>query len=220
MVRMERIGSCQYCLACTCTSTVSVKLTRSITDADVLIRNPLIPLHALLPPDVDAFILGAEDFNGFNSGNMLYRCGLDLIAYLSRAIVVSDDITRAYDTAQSQSGSGSAPADMETPPSDQRALCLTLESNPIYADRFFHYPQHWLNAYPPDIQPMQLNTHMVADDKYRTDLDQFLESEREIMDRMRLMTLEEVRSEEVSVGNVAKEHWKTARVGLPKCIWV
>jgi hypothetical protein len=159
-------------------------------------------------------MLGAEDFNGFNSGNLLYRCGLDLIAFLSRTIVKSDDMIRAYSYDKVD------PVGIESPPSDQRAICLTLQDHPTYANRFYHYPEHWLNAYPSKLVPMQLNTHMVASNKYQTDLEQFTESERLTMEHIRSMTPEDVKSEEERVGNSAREHWKTAKVGAPKCFWV
>ena len=190
----------------------------STTDADVLIRNPAIPLHALLPTDPAALILGTEDFNGFNSGNMLYRCGRDLIAFLSHAIALSYQIAREYDVAQDVGGGELF--DIETPPSDQRALCLTLEQQSSFADRFFHYPSHWLNAYLPDLRDMQLNSHLVADDKYRADLDQFLISEREGWGRLEEMSTAEIIVTVESVKSQAEDYWKDAKTGLPHCIWV
>jgi hypothetical protein len=216
------------------------KLTHRITDADVLVIDPSIPLHALLPaenahPDVQAFIVGSEDGNGFNSGNMIYRCNLDLAAFLAHTIALSDDITRAYDIALAEvSLSNGKDPKVETPPSDQRAVCLVLEQEEAYSSRFFHYPQEWLNSY--DLPPksnaplggsesenpirIQLHTHLVANNKYRTEYSKYIEVERSNWEKLIQMSSGELEERVWQVQEVAHDHWQTARVGLPKCIWI
>lgn len=206
-----------------------------MTDADVLFRNPFIPVHSLLPPDrpddtrPPPLIVGTEDFNGFNSGNIIYRVGPDLISFISHAFAIADDVTRRYEAEKSrQEGNGKGDGNInmdgwETPPSDQRALCLTLEAKVEYSTRFYHYDTGWLNAYPgwelPDDRVM-LNTHMVADHKYRSEFDEYRGYWDEIYGKMLSATPEEVVKETIRVRKVAEEWWKTARVECPKCTWI
>lgn len=194
-----------------------------------MIVDPTVPLHSLLP-DKDAreevgpaFIIGSEDGNGYNSGNMIYRCGIELAAYLSHTIAISDDITKDYDKVMRDSPDGKEPHDIETPPSDQRALCLVLEGFPTYANRFYHYPQRWLNSYDlprDDSSDIQLHTHLVAGRKYRAEYDEYLEKNMIGWTRLNGMTRQEVEQKVKDVKETARAWWETARTGLPKCIWI
>lgn len=191
--------------------------------------DPTVPLHSLLPDDNvrkeigRAFIIGSEDANGYNSGNMIYRCGIELAAYLSHTLAISDDVTKNYDKVMSESPDGKEPHGIETPPSDQRALCLVLEDRPTYASRFFHYPQRWLNSY--DLPQkndlgVQLHTHLVAGRKYRANYDEYVAEETVGWRRLNSMTGQDAIQRASDVHSRAADWWKDARVGLPKCIWI
>lgn len=156
---------------------------------------------------------------------MIYRCDLELAAYLSHAIAISDDITKNYDKVMRQSPDGKEPHDVETPPSDQRALCLVLEAVPEYASRFYHYPQGWLNSYdiPKDDgagAPIQLHTHLVAGRKYRAEYNEYTLQWEKGWSRLISMTREESERRVIKVEQIAANWWTSARIGLPKCIWI
>lgn len=184
--------------------------------------NPLVPIHALIPddnmlPSPPPLILGTSDWNGFNSGVMMYRCHLDTVAFLSQALTLSDDITREYLKA-AETGST---AGMETPPSDQRAVCLVLEKQQAFRSRFYRYPQHWLNNYdlPSDKASLSLHIHLVADNKYQHDLSPYLNAERDVLQSMEV--------EDVNLDRVVEDYkeqasawWLTGNLAMPKCIWI
>jgi hypothetical protein len=204
-------------------------LISRITDADVLVVDPSVPLHSLIPsdsayPDITPLIVGSEDSNGYNSGNMLYRCDINLAVYLARTIALSDTITKEYEAAMAEVALlEMTKPKLETPPSDQRALCLVLEQDEAFSRRFFHYPQVWLNSY--DIfesgeGKVQLHSHLVAGRKYRDEYKEWLEKWDENWTRLKGMGLVELDERVREIKNIADEWWKTARTGLPKCIWI
>jgi hypothetical protein len=201
-----------------------------------MVVDPSVPLHALIPADDNdarypgpALILGSEDWNGFNSGNMVYRVGVEMVAYLSHVLALSDDITKEYAvlTANLTEKPREGPDGIESPPSDQRALCLVLEQFPAYAEVFYHGPQQWLNSYgvpndeeAGDRERIQLHTHLVADAKYRDSYQEFIDREEDVWERMARWSMSELEERENEVREVAGKWWVTARTGVPKCIWV
>jgi hypothetical protein len=203
-------------------------LMSRITDADVLVVDPSVPLHSLIPSDtghaITPLIVGSEDSNGFNSGNMLYRCDINLAAYLAQTIALSDNITKEYDAAMAEAALlEMTKPEIETPPSDQRALCLVLEQDKSFSKRFFHYPQVWLNSY--DIfesgeGKVQLHSHLVAGRKYRDEYSEWIEKWDENWNKMKEMGLVELEERVKEVRGIADQYWETARTGLPKCIWI
>ena len=202
-------------------------LSIRITDADVLVVDPSVPLHSLIPSDsthsITPLIVGSEDSNGFNSGNMLYRCDIDLAAYLAQTIALSDNITKEYEAAMAEAALlEMTKPEIESPPSDQRALCLVLEQDVSFSKRFFHYPQVWLNSY--DVFEsggrIQLHSHLVAGQKYRDEYKEWIEKWDENWDRLKMMGLGELEERVREVRGIADEYWETARTGLPKCIWI
>jgi len=204
-------------------------LISRITDADVLVVDPSVALHSLIPsdtahPDIAPFIVGSEDSNGYNSGNMLYRCDVNLAVYLAQTIALSDTITKEYNAAMAEAALlEMTKPKLETPPSDQRALCLVLERDESFSKRFFHYPQVWLNSYDifePGEGNVQLHSHLVAGRKYRDEYREWLEKWDENWTKLRGMGVVEVEERVRQVKSIADEWWKHARTGLPKCIWI
>lgn len=188
-----------------------------------MIVDPTVPLHSLLPKDDiradvgPAFILGSEDFMGFNSGNMVYRCGMELAGFLSHMIALSDDMTKIYRQAESQGPDGTR--GVELSPSDQRSMCLILEKFPAYSSRFYHYPQGWLNAYGihEERVDVQLHTHLVAYSKFRDEYDEYTAEWESGWARLNNMTRLEVEQRVIDVEKKAEDWWETAKIGHPRC---
>lgn len=217
-------------------ATTATELNNSMTDADVMIRNPQIPVHALLPlspSHTNATVVGCEDWNGFNAGNIIYRVSLETIAFLSHVLALTDEQTRAYIAAGSPvppdpEGEGTDPDQIpgqvdgvELPPSDQRAQCLVLERMEAYGNRFYAMPDEWLNAYPwYDRNELQLNTHFVGGNKYTDDVDNYVELEKAQLRMLKSMSKGEVRQEEQKWAELAGQYWAGVRVGAPKCDWI
>jgi hypothetical protein len=127
-----------------------------MSDADILIVDPSIPLHSLIPVDDirpnanPPLILGNEDKNGFNAGNMLFRVHIDLIYFLSHTFALADDTTKAYYNASAALGylvKEGKNQIIETPPSDQKSMCLLMHKDKTFGSRFYQYPPRWLNWY-------------------------------------------------------------------------
>lgn len=194
----------------------------------MLVVDPTVPLHALLPdnttrPGLDPFILGSEDSAGYNSGNLVYRCNVELAAYLAHTLAISDNITKKYDEIMGKIANGTEPDGIELPPSDQRALCLAMKQNESYGSRFFHYEKRWLNSYElpnDDMARIQLHTHLVSGSKYRDEYDEYEAAERRGWQWIRGKTAEQMEERVEQVRAIAGVHWGKARIGLPHCVWV
>lgn len=110
------------------------------TDADTLIVNPVVAIHDLLPPSTlspPPIILANQDSNGFNDGVTFFRVSHRLVTFLSQVLVISHDLTTLW-----HKGTGG-----EGPPSDQRALSLSILANPDIQEGFYEIPMRWMNAY-------------------------------------------------------------------------
>lgn len=156
---------------------------------------------------------------------MLYRISLGLIAFLSQVLAISDRQYRAYHAyLDAHDGSSEKWDGLDLPTSDQRALCRVLEEIPEYAERFYQYPGRWLTSYATDVdeEGTQMNTHMVADMKYREDLTGLLVSEREGMEALREMSEDEVERRVDEVRDKARKHWEGegGKTGVPHRIWM
>jgi hypothetical protein len=214
-----------------------------MTDADNLVVDPTIPLHALLPPHTPVntsnplpnantpLIIGTEDINGFNAGNILFKCSLDLIYFISHTLALADEITRSYHLANTRLGyvvQEGEDQEVETPPSDQRAMCLVLEKDEYYAGRFWHYNNTWFNEYTYGNSPdpgsegavLQLHTHLSANLKYKWRFDKYVEAEWRKWNELVAMDTKQLEQRVEDVKKVAEGWWATAKIGKPKCIWI
>ena len=91
------------------------ELMVSQVDADVLVYDPSVPLHALLPPaeaelPTRPLMLANQDNLGFNAGVVFYAVDRDMVDYLVE--------TLAFESAERMQGRG---------PSDQHVLARTME---------------------------------------------------------------------------------------------
>ncbi|RSH89304.1 hypothetical protein EHS25_002416 [Saitozyma podzolica] len=119
-----------------------------LTDADSLILNPSIPLHALLPPpfsppsphaftpaplEPPPLILGNQDGNGFNAGVVMFRVDPRLAAFIMSMLAHESELATLH----------------KSHPSDQYLFGYTiqLEENKDVADAFYEIPMMWINEY-------------------------------------------------------------------------
>ncbi|EIW69598.1 hypothetical protein TREMEDRAFT_62458 [Tremella mesenterica DSM 1558] len=103
-------------------------------DADVLVIDPLIPLHLLLPPPSQSpspIILANQDFNGFNNGVTLYRVTPLLLVFISQCIALEAEL---WATEQVHA-------------TDQALLARGIQRHPEIIERFYTIPQIWMNDY-------------------------------------------------------------------------
>jgi hypothetical protein len=221
-----------------------------MSDADILIVDPSIPLHSLIPVDDirpnanPPLILGNEDKNGFNAGNMLFRVHIDLIYFLSHTFALADDTTKAYYNASAALGylvKEGKNQIIETPPSDQKSMCLLMHKDKTFGSRFYQYPPRWLNWYESrwddgtdstatagamtrnsveDDLVIQLHIHLVAGAKNWARMDPYVEREWIKWSQLLSMNTKELEARSEQVKRVSNDHWKTAKIGAPPCVWV
>lgn len=197
-----------------------------------MITNPQIPIHALLPPSSapsPVLIVGCEDWNGFNAGNVLYRVSLELVTFLSHTLAIADEMTRTYHAAVeagetiaegNPAGEEEHEPGVEQPPSDQRAQCLALTQLEQYNQSFYPVPDYWINAYPwYDQNEIQLNTHLVGGNKFTDDLSGYIQDWYKGVRLVRQMGGD--KRQEVERWRVkAREYWQGATISPPKCDWI
>ena len=121
-------------------------LTARITDVDQIIVDPSIAPHYMLPSeDQNASFLITQDWNGFNSGLMLYRVSHLCATFLARVLALEySSVDPTADTQTSIESLGYL--------SDQRIIGLSLHRYKDMAEQTYLIPQDWFNAfvYPPD----------------------------------------------------------------------
>ena len=151
------------------------------TDADTLIVNPLVAIHDLLPPSTlspPPLILANQDSGGFNDGVTLFRVNHRLATFLSQVISLSHEMTSLWHL-----GTGG-----EGPPSDQRAIAITLLANRDLCAGFYEIPQSWLNAYDLDAQEgefeLRAQVHLVNERKYGKGAEEAVERASEMAERV------------------------------------
>ena len=141
------------------------------TDADTIIANPAVPLHALLPtPSLRPvpLILGNQDHNGFNNGAMFLHVEPLLIQLLDDILALEAKLLVPWRHS----------------PSDQRLMGMVLQENNVMGSRFFEIPQQWTNAYSLDRCQESTTTclqiHLVAHLKRRMPYVKILEAADEV----------------------------------------
>lgn len=154
---------------------------------------------------------------------MILRSGLDLIAFLSKAITISESVTWDYEHPDLSSGQWKGVgAQKEIPPSDQRAICLTLQSGSRISNRYYPYPAEWINSYSlpnDDDDMMVLQIHLVNHLKYK-DFSMQLNAAREAWKALALKSPEEVQERVTEIEARARRHWETVQLGAPRRILI
>lgn len=106
-------------------------LTDRYSDADAIVSDPAIPLHALLPPHTlqpePQFLFG-QDHNGLNAGVFVIRVSPLALAFVERVLALGD-------------------SNPDPLISDQHWVGVALRSNSSYGHAFAEMPRTWMNAY-------------------------------------------------------------------------
>lgn len=119
-----------------------------LTDVDTLIVDPSVPLHLLLPNSTlystlspAPFIIGTQDYLGFNNGIITYRVSHRTVTFLSRVLAIE------YHIIEPDSSIPPQPILDDSPPFDQRATGLALKNYRDAAEGFYLIPQEWFSGY-------------------------------------------------------------------------
>ncbi|GMK56841.1 hypothetical protein CspeluHIS016_0306810 [Cutaneotrichosporon spelunceum] len=99
------------------------------SDADSIVTDPAVPLHALLPPpSLDAHFLFGVDPNGVNAGVFAIRISPLALEFVQTVLDLAETNSNPVIT-------------------DQHWVGVTLRRNEKFANAFAEMPRSWMNAY-------------------------------------------------------------------------